>query len=135
MEVDTRSAKSIISWTTIKKLLPILRKSQLHPCPVKLRDYQGNYIPIIGHGHFLVEKDTFTSRLPLIVVDVSLPSLLGLDWFSTLGLGISGIHSTSSSDYNVLSSEFVDVFSDSLGSNSRMEELGSTMWTSCEDGF
>lgn len=29
MEVDTGSAKSIVSWSTIKKLMPTLRKSQL----------------------------------------------------------------------------------------------------------
>ncbi|XP_060541499.1 uncharacterized protein LOC117675782 [Pantherophis guttatus] len=116
MEVDTGSSKSIVSWTTIKEMMPSLQKNQLHPSPVKLRDYQGNRIPIIGHGRFLVEYDSFTGRLPLIVVDGSLPSLLGLDWFGSFGLAITGIHSTSSeSDFDMLASEFKDVFNDALG--------------------
>lgn len=115
MEVDTGSSKSIISWSTMKKLLPDLQKSHLRPCPIHLRDYQGNYIPIIGHGQFLVEKDGFTGHLPLIVVDSSLPSLLGLDWFSSLVLGITGIHSTSMEDIDALYTEFADIFNNSLG--------------------
>lgn len=92
MEAGTQPSKSIISWATLKKMLLSLQKSQLRPGPVKLCDYQGNRIPIIGHGCFRVEKDSFTGRLPLIIVNGSLPSLLGLDWFSSLGLVISGIH-------------------------------------------
>lgn len=56
VEVDTGSAKSIVSWSAIKRLIPNLRKIQLCPCPVKLHVYQGNYISIIGHGRFLIEK-------------------------------------------------------------------------------
>lgn len=115
MEVDTRSLKSIVFWSAIKQLMPTLRKNQLCPFPVKLQDYQGNYIPIIGQGCFLVEKDRFAGCLPLIVVDGSLPSLLRLDWFSSLGLAIMGIHSTSIDDVAALSTKFADVFSDSIG--------------------
>lgn len=86
MEVDTGSSKSLISWNTLKKLVPTDTKNSLKPCHVKLRDYQGNSIPILGCSRLLVAFKNFTGRLPLIIVHGHLPSLLGLDWFDFLGL-------------------------------------------------
>lgn len=78
MEVDTGSSKSIIAWSTLKKLVPSLTKGHLNTCNTRLRDYQRNHIPILGHGQFLVERSSFSSRFPIIVKG-KLPSLLGLD--------------------------------------------------------
>lgn len=89
MEIDMGSSKSIVSWSTLQKLVSSIQKSQLSACHLKRRDYQENYFPIIRHGQFLVENKKFTSCLPLIVVNGTLPSLLGLDWFYSLGLGIT----------------------------------------------
>lgn len=115
MEVDTGSSKSIVSWSTLRRILPAVKKTQLQPCPVKLRDYLGTPIPILGQGSFQVEKGSFKGCLPLIVVQGSLPSLLGLEWFSSLGLEIAGVHSISPTGMDALSTEFADVFSESLG--------------------
>ncbi|XP_026569428.1 uncharacterized protein K02A2.6-like, partial [Pseudonaja textilis] len=41
--------------------------------------------------------------------------LLGLDWFPSLGLSVTGIHAVSTSDVDTLFSDFSDVFSSELG--------------------
>ncbi|XP_032072036.1 uncharacterized protein K02A2.6-like [Thamnophis elegans] len=115
MELDTGSATSIVSWSTIKRIVPQLSKRQLNDCHLTLRDYQGNLIPIIGTRKVRVQFKGFDGRLPLIVVDGRLPSLLGLDWFQSLGLQISGIHHLSSNALDCLVNEFPDVFDGKLG--------------------
>ncbi|XP_060539010.1 uncharacterized protein K02A2.6-like [Pantherophis guttatus] len=115
MEVDTGSSKSLISWHTLKQVAPNIQKRALQPCQVRLRDYQGNDIPVMGGAKLLVEHKTFTGKLPLIIVRDPLPSLLGLDWFGALGLGITGIHSVRPDNFEDLMAEFADVFNDNLG--------------------
>ncbi|XP_032080207.1 uncharacterized protein K02A2.6-like [Thamnophis elegans] len=115
MELDTGSATSIVSWSTIKRLLPQLSKRQLQDCNLTLRDYQGNLIPVIGTRKVRVQFKGFDGRLPLIIVEGRLPSLLGLDWFQSLGLQISGIHHLSESAIDCLVAEFPAVFDGSLG--------------------
>ncbi|XP_026565795.1 uncharacterized protein K02A2.6-like, partial [Pseudonaja textilis] len=44
-----------------------------------------------------------------------LPTLLGLDWFPHLGLGLTGVHAVSTSDTDSLFADYSDVFSDELG--------------------
>lgn len=61
-----------------------------------------------------MEFKKFTGRLPLVIVDGSLPSLLRLDWFKSLGLGISGINNIGSPEMDMLSKEFASVFEDGL---------------------
>lgn len=48
MEVDTGSSISIVSWSAIKCLVPTMSKRSLAPCTIRLRDYQGKVIPILG---------------------------------------------------------------------------------------
>lgn len=48
-------------------------------------------------------------------MDGTLPSLLGLDWFSALGINVSGIHTTIPDAFGMLSREFTDIFDNSLG--------------------
>ncbi|KAG8128324.1 hypothetical protein E2320_015184, partial [Naja naja] len=50
MEVDTGSALSIISWSTLKQLLPRMTKRGLQRCDLTLHDYQGKGIPVLGKG-------------------------------------------------------------------------------------
>ncbi|XP_058038083.1 uncharacterized protein K02A2.6-like [Ahaetulla prasina] len=115
MEVDTSSSRSLIAWHTLRRLLPKFAKRCLQPCPINLRDYQGNPIPIAGCTSLNVSFGTFAGRLPLIVVRDNLPSLLGLDWFAALHLDVSGIHTTDLDTPAQLFSEFADVFEGQLG--------------------
>lgn len=48
-------------------------------------------------------------------MDGSRPSLLGLDWFASLGLSVIGIHRVADSEVEGLLAEFPDVFDGSLG--------------------
>lgn len=114
MELDTGSSMSLISWSTLKQLVPSMAKRRLASCTFRLCDYQGNHIPVLGSGRFRIKYEGFSGRLKLIVVDGTLPSLLGLGWFDT-GLAITGIHANTSDVFSDLFSEFSDVFSEGLG--------------------
>lgn len=94
LEIDAGSSNSIISWHTLKTVAPNIKKHSLSHCSIRLRDYQDNSIPVLGKGLFQVESPHFTGKLPIIIIDGALPSLLGLDWFQSLGLSVSGIYST-----------------------------------------
>ncbi|XP_026562019.1 uncharacterized protein K02A2.6-like, partial [Pseudonaja textilis] len=115
MEVDTGSALSIISWNTLKRLHPSLSTTRLQRCQFGLKDYQGKAIPVIGRGKFFVSFRAFKGHLPLVVVNGNLPTLLGLDWFPHLGLGLTGVHAVSTSDTDSLFADYADVFSEELG--------------------
>ncbi|XP_013931928.1 PREDICTED: uncharacterized protein K02A2.6-like [Thamnophis sirtalis] len=115
MELDTGSATYVVSWSTIKRLILQLAKHHLQSCNLTLRDYQGNLIPVIGTSKFRVQFKGFEGRLLLIIIDGTLPSLLGLHWFDSLGLQISGIHSVNQSNLNYLVRKFPAVFDGQLG--------------------
>lgn len=95
-EKETRFSMAIVSWNMIKKLVPRVSKSHLKYRHINLWDYQGNSIPVIRSGIFQISFKNFVFPLRLILVDGSLPSLLGLDWFSPLG--VTGINFISNPD-------------------------------------
>ncbi|CAI5796320.1 Hypothetical predicted protein [Podarcis lilfordi] len=101
MEIDTGSTLSIVSWSTIKRLVPRVSKRQLDSHRVHLRDYQGNDIPVVGVGQFRIALKDFLGLLRLVVVEGQRPSLLGLNWFDSLGLEVTGINSISNAETEV----------------------------------
>nr|XP_034959630.1 uncharacterized protein K02A2.6-like [Zootoca vivipara] len=115
MEIDTGSAMSIVSWSTLKRLLPRLSKRQLDQHRVHLRDYQGNDIPIVGVGRFWVVFKEFLGLLQLVVVEGPRPTLLGLEWFDALGMEVTGINSISNAETEALINDFAEVFDGTLG--------------------
>ncbi|KAG8141385.1 hypothetical protein E2320_007011, partial [Naja naja] len=111
MEVDTGSSLSLVSWSTIKRLVPKMAKKRLRPCSLTLRDYQGNKIPILHLTKVTVLFKQFEGRLPLIVVERALPS------FPWIGLAISGINATTGQNADTLDTlekEFASVFDNNL---------------------
>uniref|UniRef100_A0A670I1V5 CCHC-type domain-containing protein n=1 Tax=Podarcis muralis TaxID=64176 RepID=A0A670I1V5_PODMU len=106
MEIDTGSALSIVSWSTIKRLVPRVSKRQLDSHRVHLRDYQGNDIPVVGVGRFRIAFKDFSGLLRLVVVEGQRPSLLGLDWFDALGLEVTGINCISNAETEGLVKDF-----------------------------
>lgn len=70
---------------------------------------------MVGIGQFRVSFKDFAGPLQLVIVDGPHPSLLGLDWFASLGLGITSIHSVANSEVEGLIAEFLDVFNSLLG--------------------
>ncbi|XP_060547811.1 uncharacterized protein K02A2.6-like [Pantherophis guttatus] len=115
MEIDTGSPISIMSWENLKKIIPSARKRQLQPQQRRLKDYQGNRIPVEGRGEFQVQYGEFTEKLPLTIVSDNLPSLLGMDWFRALGMGFTGVRNVRSTLKEDLMQEFQDVFDERLG--------------------
>ncbi|XP_026562549.1 uncharacterized protein K02A2.6-like [Pseudonaja textilis] len=116
MEVDSGSFLSMVSWRTIKRLVPTIRRNKLDDQKLILKDYQGNRIPVVGIGHFKVTFKNHTDVLPLTIVDRDRPSLLGLQWFAPLGIEVTGIHRTDTADWEVtLVRDFQEVFDNSLG--------------------
>ncbi|KAG8136684.1 hypothetical protein E2320_005247, partial [Naja naja] len=89
-----RSATTIISQTTLDDIVDKKKEQKLKPIRVRFRDYQGNNIPSAGSSKFFVKYGQFAGYLPLVISKGSLPSLLGLDWFASLRLGVTGIHAT-----------------------------------------
>ncbi|CAI5796532.1 XP_034969502.1LOW QUALITY PROTEIN: uncharacterized protein K02A2.6-like [Podarcis lilfordi] len=71
MEIDTGSVLSIMSWSTIKRLVPRVSKRQLDSHRVHLKDYQGNDIPVVGVGRFRIAF--FSGLLRLVVVEGQRP--------------------------------------------------------------
>ncbi|XP_026548252.1 uncharacterized protein K02A2.6-like [Notechis scutatus] len=73
MEVDTGSALSIISWETLKKMLPRISKKKLLNCHLTLRDYQGRTIPVLGKDpapiHTIFEVNDL--NLPITALDIA----------------------------------------------------------------
>ncbi|XP_034260979.1 uncharacterized protein LOC117656925 [Pantherophis guttatus] len=114
MEVVTSSCMTIVSWKTIKAAVPELAKKQLTPQKVLLKTYQGYRIPVIGRGSFQVKFNNFVGPLQLTVVKDDRPSLLGLEWFDALGLGLS----FQDDGIKELTKEFADVFNGSLEGDS-----------------
>uniref|UniRef100_A0A670HPH4 Gypsy retrotransposon integrase-like protein 1 n=1 Tax=Podarcis muralis TaxID=64176 RepID=A0A670HPH4_PODMU len=115
MEIDTGSALSIVSWSTIKRLVPRVSKRQLDSHRVHLRDYQGNDIPVVGVGWFRIAFKDFSGLLRLVVVEGQRPSLLGLDWFDALSLEVTGINCISNAETEGLVKDFAEVFDGTLG--------------------
>lgn len=115
MEVDSGSATSLASWSTMKRLVLRLAKNRLAPCDIQLRDYQGKPIPVVGCGDFRVKFKNFSVKLPLLIVEAPFPSLLGLNWFAALGLSIHRVNAIRSDELDSLVKEFPTVFDGKLG--------------------
>ncbi|XP_058049000.1 uncharacterized protein K02A2.6-like, partial [Ahaetulla prasina] len=115
LEVDTGSAITIMSWDTFVKALPHIAKRKLQKQRLRVQDYQGNRIPVRGTTTVRVEYGQHKKTLPITLVEGTLPSLLGLDWFRALGMGVTGIHRNGCDLQNALMEEFAEVFEDRLG--------------------
>uniref|UniRef100_A0A5S6Q817 Reverse transcriptase domain-containing protein n=1 Tax=Trichuris muris TaxID=70415 RepID=A0A5S6Q817_TRIMR len=115
MEVDTGSNFSIISSSTYTRLWPIkgpaIKKSQL-----QLQDYQKHPIDLLGSCDVSVSLKQRKGVLRLLIAKGNRQSLLGLEWFTTLGLNISGVNRVlEGNSLDEVFKEFQDVFSETLG--------------------
>ncbi|XP_058027254.1 uncharacterized protein K02A2.6-like, partial [Ahaetulla prasina] len=104
-----------MSWDTLAKSLPAVAKRHLQTQRLRVHDYQGNRIPVRGTTSVRVEYGPHKKTLPITIVEGTLPSLLGLDWFRALGMGVTGIYRSDCNLKDILLNEFEDVFKDCLG--------------------
>ncbi|CAI5795660.1 Hypothetical predicted protein [Podarcis lilfordi] len=105
MEIDTGSALSIVSWSTIKRLVPRVSKRQL----------DSHRVHVVGVGWFRITIKDFSSLLRLVVVEGQRPSLLGLDWSDALSLEVTGINCISNAEPEGLVKDFAEVLDGTLG--------------------
>uniref|UniRef100_A0A5S6Q373 RNA-directed DNA polymerase n=1 Tax=Trichuris muris TaxID=70415 RepID=A0A5S6Q373_TRIMR len=115
MEVDSGSDFSVISMKTYSNLWPV-RGPVIQPFTSRIRDYQKNPIQLKGYCEVKVAYKCYEEKLRLLVAKGDRASLLGLEWFTPLGLSIQGVHQTHSEDsIQALLEEFADVFKEDLG--------------------
>ena len=114
MEIDSGSAFSIISRETLL-MIPRRASTRLKPLGVRLTDFQGKRVPVAGVGTFSVSFKNRQARLPLVVVEGPRTSLLGLDWFQSLGITVEGINRIQETSLENVCQAFPEVFDGSLG--------------------
>ncbi|KFD59948.1 hypothetical protein M514_27867, partial [Trichuris suis] len=115
MEVDSGSNFSLISSSTYKMLWPN-RGPAITKGHLQLLDYQRIPVRLLGFCDVNVTFKQNHGTLRLLVSKGNQESLLGLQWFPTLGLSISGVSQvTEDGAVEDVLREFQDVFSETLG--------------------
>ncbi|XP_060539009.1 uncharacterized protein K02A2.6-like, partial [Pantherophis guttatus] len=115
MEVDSGSAYSIMDWQHLQQLKPSCKKTQLKTPKLRLVDFNGNPIGILGRTTIHIRYKDFNGELPITIVENSRPNLLGVEWFKPLGLSIEGIHEIHRDELDTILEEFKEVFDGKLG--------------------
>ncbi|KAK8784126.1 hypothetical protein V5799_009508, partial [Amblyomma americanum] len=116
-EVDSGAACTLISEDTFRTSwpsdAPTLQQDDTH-----LRTWSGQNLPLLGSANVRVNYNGKTHTLPLLVVKGSGSSLLGRNWFASLGVTICGIHQTPSQDVvQQLQEKYEIVFSEEIPGN------------------
>ncbi|XP_050033480.2 uncharacterized protein [Dermacentor andersoni] len=121
VEVDSGAVCSVINDRTMRKLRiskRALRSSSLH-----LRAYNNKELRVLGELTVTVEFRGQEHRLRLVVVKGASIGLIGRDWFKSLGIGLSGVHSvcersrTGSKGTTALLKKHSSVFEPGLGTS------------------
>ncbi|KAK8761269.1 hypothetical protein V5799_027469 [Amblyomma americanum] len=116
-EVDSGAACTLISEDTFRTSwpadAPTLQQDDTH-----LRTWSDQNLPLLGSANVRVNCNGKTHTLPLLVVKGSGSSLLGRNWFASLGVTICGIHQTPSQDVvEQLQGKYETVFSEEIPGN------------------
>ena len=84
MEIDTGSARTIVSWDMFDRLLG---GQKLEPTTTVLRTYAGGILPLLGTCQVEVGYGDSKHQLELLVANVSgQPPILGRDWLAQIDL-------------------------------------------------
>ena len=111
MEVDTGSARSIISESTYQKLWPSGKGPVLRSSKVVLRTYTGEKVRPKGSVNVEVVQGGKKSCLPLVVAPGDGPALVGRDWLPHIDVPwpYSAVNKVATEE------EFSHLFKDELG--------------------
>ena len=82
MEVDTGAAVSVMSV----ELYYELNGGDLQECNLRLKTYTGEIMRPLGVGWLDVEYNGMKVKLPIIVLEGSVPTLMGRNWLSVLNI-------------------------------------------------
>ena len=83
LDVDTGASSTLMSLNTFKQFWP---EKKLQRCDTRLRTYAGEIVPIVGKANVTVEYKGQQATLPLLVVEILGPTLLGRNWLSRIRL-------------------------------------------------
>lgn len=120
MEVDSGSAFTVVNPRVMRQLR--ISKSSLRPCTFQLRSYTRQSLRILGKATADVSFKGKSVELELLVVKGFGVSLLGRDWFRSLGISLEGVnhvdaslqHVQAATVHNVMD-EFSELFQARLG--------------------
>lgn len=112
MEVDSGASRTIISEETYRKLW--ISPPPLNSTNMKLVTWTQDPLKVLGMANVRVRLGDREAQCELVVVSGKGPSLLGRNWFQTLGLQVSGV-CWSNDKLATLTSDFPELFMDGLG--------------------
>jgi len=113
MEVDTGASVSVISQATYSRLWCSEKGPALRKTNIRLRQYTGECIPLLGAIEVDVMYEGQSAKVKLLVVDGEGPSLMGRDLLKKICLNWGEImHMRVVGD---ILSKYADVFKDELG--------------------
>ena len=112
MEVDTGASLSLMAESTFKRLWP---GRSLQTSQVRLQTYLKEPIPVMGCCYVNTDYNGQTSKLPLVIVGGSGPSLLGRDWLQKIQLDWKQINSVYTASLQAVPAKHSSVFQDGLG--------------------
>ncbi|XP_015669852.1 collagen alpha-6(VI) chain-like [Protobothrops mucrosquamatus] len=110
-----RPSKNFPSQTAVHHEENGGKQVRLKPSDLVLTDFQNSRIAVKGEATIKVTFKEFEGPLSVMVVEGQHTSLIGLDWFDTLGIHVTGINITQTADLAAVCQEFADVFSPNLG--------------------
>ena len=112
MELDTGASLSIMSESTFRRHWP---DKPLQPTRRQLRTYTGEIIQVLGTVQVHVRHGANSADLPLMVVGMDGPSLLGRNWLNSLQLDWSQLHRLHDGALEEVLRRHSQVFRDELG--------------------
>ena len=113
MELDTGAGVTLIDEHTYKQMRD---RPKLTACPVRLRSYTGELIPVLGEFVTDVQYNGASHReLPVVVVKGSAPCLLGRNWLERMKICWSEVHALRAPPMERLKRKYPTVFSSQLG--------------------
>ena len=112
MELDTGASVSLISKATFQQLWP---ERELQSTNKKLTTYTGESLEILGIIDVHAKHGVNSATLPLMVIDLPGPSLLGRNWLESLRLDWSKLHFLHDSSLEKVLKKHSEVFRDELG--------------------
>ena len=115
MQIDTGATMSIMSRSVYSSLWKV--SPPLERCDMTLKTYSGVQLPVIGKTYVLARYKGQSEQLPLLIVENSGPTLLGLDWLQHLRLDWSEVNllATSSRQLVGILQEHSKLFQQGLG--------------------
>ena len=112
MEVDMGSSVSLVSRVTFRKLWLERKLSQ---CKYRLQSYAEESITVLGCVEVEVQYKGQVTRLPLIMVEGSGPTLLGRSWLKHIVLDWQEVRRLAASSLQEVLDHYPEVFRDGLG--------------------